>query len=253
LVLFAVGARYIDELTAYKYATYYLQDALEALILWRGHTKVSIFGKEFKLPMHSLNAFLVCVLLVERPQLVPSFFFASIGWLMLAVMGFRRNSPDPWIRCRSFLELLQVLILGKPLLDPRPIEAFENEEEARKFVEEFEERVKKAEEEAAKIAEEAAKLEEEREKELAELGDLDTDISSGKSGGRSINPYRAFLWPAQQYLFMAVKAIRLVKNIVLWTECYYAFWVTFGCFVLSIVYVLRGSDETLLFAAPLSL
>lgn len=246
-------ARYIDELTAYKYATYYLQDALLALFLWRGHTSVSIFGKEFKLPIHSLNSFLVCVLLVERPQLAPSFFFATIGWLMLAVMGFRRNSPNPWIRCRSFFELLQVLILGKPLLAPRPIEAFENEEEARKFVEDFQNRVKEAEEEAEKVAEENAKLEEEREKELAELGDLDTDISSMKRGGVTINPYRAFLWPAQQYLCMVVKAIRLGKNIILWEECYFAFWITLGCFVLSIVYVLRNSDGLLLFTPLLFL
>jgi hypothetical protein len=65
----------------------YVQDALMALLLWRGTLRLELFGKSLMFPIHSLAAFLLAVFLVERPQLLPSFCFASIAWLLLATMG----------------------------------------------------------------------------------------------------------------------------------------------------------------------
>ena len=76
----------------YSYLTIYyaLEDAFVSLILWRGASiiflpKPSLRTRSIKwvnvnVPLHSLVAFIAVVNLVENPDLLPSFFFASIGW-----------------------------------------------------------------------------------------------------------------------------------------------------------------------------
>lgn len=76
----------------YSYLTIYyaLEDAFVSLILWRGASvivlpKPSVRTRSIKwvnvyVPLHSLVAFVAVVNLVENPDLLPSFFFASIGW-----------------------------------------------------------------------------------------------------------------------------------------------------------------------------
>ena len=91
----------------------YVEDALITLLLWRGHFPVKIDGKEYLLPIHSFNAFVVAIMLVERPEYYPSFCFAVIAWVMVAVMGWRRNNPDVWSRCYSFAEILEKIVVGK--------------------------------------------------------------------------------------------------------------------------------------------
>jgi len=61
-----------------SYLTIYygLEDALIRLFLWRGGKK--LLGVKF--PITSLIAFLSFINIVEKPDLIPTLFFASIGW-----------------------------------------------------------------------------------------------------------------------------------------------------------------------------
>jgi hypothetical protein len=90
---------YVDELTEYQQSVFYLEDAVMTLLLWRGHFRVKLGATEIMLPVHSFNAFVVAVLLVENPEYFPSFCFAVIAWILIAVMGWKRNSADVWGRC----------------------------------------------------------------------------------------------------------------------------------------------------------
>ena len=92
---------YIEELLALQHAVYYIQDAVMALILWRGTFPVPYLGG-VRIPIHSMSAFFALTTLVERPQLFPAFFFAAVGRYMIAVMDYRRSLPNPWIRCKTF-------------------------------------------------------------------------------------------------------------------------------------------------------
>jgi hypothetical protein len=110
---------HIEELLSHLQAWYYVEDALKNVLLWRGHFPINIripgkvenvpehagfFAKytkqwtTIKLPIHSLNAFLVGTMLVEKPTLAPSVFCVWIAWLLVAVMGYRRNNPNPWYK-----------------------------------------------------------------------------------------------------------------------------------------------------------
>lgn len=216
---------------------YYIQDAVMAVLLWRGHFTCTIAGYNVKLPLHSLNSFIILTTLVEHPRLAPCFFFASIGWLLVAVMGWRRRSPDPWSRCKPYRELAETLALGKSMAPPDSIESFENAEEAAKFHEKMQKRIIDA-EEAARVAYE--KQQKESAEEMAEIEGVgaDTDISTkhGSSIVSSIDVFRPFLYPIQQYLDLAVGYVRIVRNIVIWDESYISFWVTTGCFGLAVIF-----------------
>jgi hypothetical protein len=79
-----------DELMSYLTIYYGLQDAVVRLFLWRGGQKVFIPVPDIKtksirwtcaqFPLTSLIVFLAFINLVEKPDLLPSFFLASIGW-----------------------------------------------------------------------------------------------------------------------------------------------------------------------------
>jgi hypothetical protein len=144
---------------------------------------------------------LVAVLLVERPQLFPSFFLFGVAWLLLAVMMYRRQLPDRWSRCKSYSELMSTLLLGDSGTPPDSIAAFENYEEAQRFAEAWRTRITEAEDSAAKAYQNSVRRQEELATEMEEIDETDTDIST-KQGGMSIDPFKPILFPVQQNLAM---------------------------------------------------
>ena len=225
---------YLDELREYQQILFYLEDGLMALLLWRGQFPLKIGSTTYALPMHSINAFIAATLLVERPQLFPSFAFACIAWLLLAVMGHRRKSANLWARCKSYDQIFHALVLGDTKTPPQKIEPFEEYEAAKNELEEWLRRIEEAEKKAERDFEEAQKQEAERLKELEEIGDADADISTKVGGGVTIDPIKAALFPVQLLLGVACRKIRFVRHIVTWEESYFAFWITTASILLSV-------------------
>ncbi|KAG7350839.1 C2 domain containing protein [Nitzschia inconspicua] len=228
---------YVEELQSLQYSLFYIEDALMALLLWRGHFGVKVFGKQFKLPIHSFNMFVVSIFLVEFPQLIPSFTFASVAWLLIAVMGWRRNSQNVWTRCYSYAELLRKLALGDSLAPPHNYKPYENFDAAKEEMEKWVNRVEEAQKKAARDLIEAQQVEEERLKEQEDIGEADTDIGTKVGGGISIDPMKAALYPIQLMLGIVCRGIRFVKNVIIWEESYFSFWIATGSLVLAIVCV----------------
>ena len=203
------------------------------LLLWRGHFPLLIGSKTYKLPLHSFNAFMVLITLVEQPQYIPSFCFAIIAWVLIAVMGHRRNSANVWNRCKSYAEIMEALIFGKTTEKPHNIKPFEGYDEAKAEMQEWLRRIEEAEKLAERKYFEAQKAEEERLKELEEIGDADADISTKVGGGISIDPIKAALYPVQLLLGTICLHLRFVKNVIIWEECYFAFWIATASSILS--------------------
>lgn len=228
---------YVEELLSYQHLMYYIQDAVMSVLLWKGHFECTILGHDIKLPLHSMNAFITLTTLVEHPRLAPCFFFASIGWLLVAVMGWRRRAPDPWSRCKPYTEFAETLALGNSMAAPPSIDSYENAEEAAKFQESMQQRIIDA-EESARVAYE--KQQKEQEEEMAEIegvgGDADISTKQGSGIVSSIDVFKPFLFPIQQYLDLAVGYVRIVRNVIVWQEAYISFWVTTGCFGLAVVF-----------------
>jgi hypothetical protein len=212
----------------------YIEDAALSLLLWRGQFSLTVFRTEFMLPIHSLFAFILAVVLVENPELYPSFCFACIAWLLLAVVGWREKNPDVWSRCHSFAEIFEKVIFGKCSTGPHDIKSFHDFDKAAAAVETWMKRIKAADELAKRQEAEASKEEAEYLKEMEEIGDADADIST-KVGGLSIDPFKSTLYPVQLLLADCCRVLRFVKNIVRWEEAYFSFWITVGSAFLAIV------------------
>jgi hypothetical protein len=226
--------RYVDELREYQHALFHVEDGIMTLLLWRGHLPVKIGSSTIKLPIHSLYAFLVAITLVENPQLYPSFCFASIAWLLLAVMGARRHTANVWGRSKSYGEIMQQLIFGEITTPPPSYKPFHNYEHAKDELEEWVRRIEESEKRADREYVEAQKLEEERLQELEEIGDADADISTKVGGGISFDPIKAALFPVQQLVGVICRKLRFVRNIIIWEECYFSFWIANGCMILAV-------------------
>lgn len=206
----------------------YIEDGILGILLWRGTLPISGTGDgTIYLPIHSITAFFVAIYLVENPNLFPSFFFASLAWIMLAANGYRRYTPDIWSRCKGFDDFLMVLMLGESQLPPHSIKPYENHEKAQAFLEDWKKRLADSEAAAAKSIKEAEKRQQEYERELAEIGEEHVDIST-KGSSLSVDPFKPILFPLQQTLAIVCRYIRHVKFIILWEECYISFWITAG-------------------------
>jgi hypothetical protein len=225
---------YVDELREYQHILFYLEDAVTTLLLWRGHFPLKIGSKELLIPIHSLNAFIVAIVLVEHPQFYPSLCFATIAWVLIAVMGWRRNNPDEWGRCQSYAEIMEKILLGKTRTPPHNIKPFQGFEKAKEALEEWMKRISDAQAKAEREYIEAQEEEQERLKELEEIGDADADISTKVGGGISLDPVKAALHPVQLILGMICGALRFVKHVVYWEEAYFSFWIATGSAILAV-------------------
>ena len=220
------------------------------LLLWRGHLPLALGSRTIKLPLHSFNAFLVAIVLVEWPQLIPSFCFASVAWVLLAVMGWRRNSANVWSRCKSYGEVMQALFLGEIRTPPQSIKPFEGFEGAKLEMEQWMKRIEDAQERSKEAYEKSQKDERERLKELEEIGDTETDISTKVGGGITIDPIKSALYPVQLLLGVICTKLRFVKNVIIWEECYFTFWITtfsailaFASFFIPWFWILKWSSR----------
>jgi hypothetical protein len=232
--------RYIEELLSLQHILFFLQDACIALLLWRGTLPVRIpyVDKTILFPIHSLSALLIVVLMVERPHLIPSIFFASIAWFMLATQAYRRSLPDIWSRCKSTQEFVEILLSGESQNPPDNIRRLENYEAAQAFIDRWKKRIADAELAAAKAVEEQIQAQEEYERQMEEVGDTtDIDITSQSRGGVTIDPFKSLLYPVQQNLALVCRYLRHIRHIITWQECYIAFWITAGCVLLAFVCV----------------
>jgi hypothetical protein len=227
--------RYIDELREYQYVSLYIEDAVMTLLLWRGHYALNMFGEKFMLPLHSVVAFFLSVVLVENPELYPSFCFACITWLLISVMSWRSEQPDVWKRCHSFAEIVEKMILGRCSTRPHSIKPLHEHGKVLAAKEKWMKRIADADALAQRQYLEAEKEEAERLKEMAEIGEADADISTKVGGGISIDPVRATLFPVQLYLGQVCRALCFVKNILTWDEPYFSFWIASGSAFLAVV------------------
>ena len=232
--------KYIEELMTYQRALFYVQDGLKSIILWRGHHPVSICSCTIKLPIRSLLVFVAAVIVVEHPKYLLSFILASLGLVLSSSLGFRRNSPSKWIRCRTYHYHLRTLIFGKGISPPQTIEPYENAEEFKEFEKNWEEKVKTYEEEAEKARIENLKKQEEYQKEMAAIGDANVDISTKGGGGVmgtgvTIDPFAALWVQIQTILEQVISIMRFVRNVVIWEESYIAFWITTSLYLLAIL------------------
>jgi hypothetical protein len=50
-----------------------------------------------------------------------------------------------------------------------------------------------------------------------------------------LDPVRAALYPIQLMLGIAVRGVRVAKNVVTWQEAYFSFWISTGSLLLAIL------------------
>ena len=204
--------------------------------MWRPQSKVTVLGKTFGIATHSLIAFVCFTYLVERPEFLPSFFFLSMAWFLIAVMSFRRRSPNPWTRCKSYGEIFNMLILGKSMTPPDLFKPNENIHETRAVVDDWQKRILESEERAKKAYEDSLKAQEEYEKDMAEIGEAKTDIST-KAGGVSVDIFKPIFFPIQKNLAIVCRTLRYMKAVVTWDECYFSFWLASLSIVLGFAFL----------------
>merc|ERR1712174_111062 len=68
-------------------------------------------------------------------------------------------------------------------------------------------------------------------KELDNVGD---SIIESKGVNVSVDPMKPILYPVQKNLGIVCDVLRVMKNLIIWEECYYSFWLTMGSFVVGV-------------------
>ncbi len=103
---------FIDEFFEYlEQISSEISYSLDSLLFWRG--QVSFFNVE--LPLYSAAVYFSAIYVIERPRLIPSYFFFCCGWILLAISGNRSDYPAPLYRSKSFLYYMSKMLLPSNL------------------------------------------------------------------------------------------------------------------------------------------
>lgn len=228
----------VEELLSYKLVLFYAKQAFVDVILWRRHFPVQLPGWSRKvcLPLNSIGAFVAGVYVVERPHLLPSLFFALIGWMLTVVLAFRNgHGVSPWTRCKPFSEHVRMLALDTTM-QPQTIKPGERQVEAEAFAEKWESRIKESEEMAIltnKKYQERLRLHQE---ELEEIGEIEEISTKPGGSGISVDPLRVVWIRLQDALEYVVHAVRFLWAVCVWEEAYISFWLCVFSYILAVLF-----------------
>jgi hypothetical protein len=223
---------YRSELTGYLDVLYYITQALVTVILWRAHTEVKIAGKKIRIPIHSLIAFTMSILLIDNFNYLPSFWLFSIAWLLLATNEQRQRNPSPWTGSMTFLQMWHAVLLDKA--PGYEIADHENEAAIRRHqaaIEERKEKEVKSAKEASMLQEKLMAMDEEVD------GDVDEDLQTKFGGPGTFNLLAKVLLPLQHNLGLVCRVLRIISSVMTWNESFMAFNIVNACLAAGIVFL----------------
>ena len=227
---------YSNELLAYLDIIDDIMESLMTVWLWRPTFSVN---KTTKIPLHSFTAFVWGVAVTWNYNLLPSFWLFCVGWILLACNELVCSHPSRWRHCPPYPELFKRLVLGASSTEQ--LAAASPEEAA--VIDKYDASVKEAAARKQKEKEEAANQETKYAEEMAAEQEMaeNAEQVGGKKGGLKLDPTAALmkplLYPIQKQLRPIVHMLRIVKNIILWGEAYYTFWIVTACFAGSLLLI----------------
>jgi hypothetical protein len=179
------------------------------------------------LPLHSIFVFGFGICVAEDFNLIPSFLYFSMAWLMLAKLGEQRENDNPWHHCRSYTEMWSDFATGNPSPeDIRPCLSLQQiQHESKADLLELEE----------KDADEIIRDMMQEEEEELKKSHLTRQIESNRKNGMIVNmqPLKKALLPIQMKLGKVCVGIRVAKSLLSWHSCLYSFVLTNICIVLG--------------------
>ena len=201
-------------------------DGIKAVILWRGHFPLHICSYSFKAPFHSMTAFTWAILLALNFDRFPSFICFMFAWILFAMLEFQRANPNPWKRPRTYISMLNELIFNRPF-GCQTIEKNANIEAIMDYDEQRKERMRlrkeavdrmnvQNEQDALRLAEEKKQLDEQTHDHSANL-----TVGANKL---ILAPFKGILDPVQKYLFWTCIYLRVGRNVLMWRDSVFAFW-----------------------------
>lgn len=221
--------------TLYQLSYVYTKRALVNVLLWRGTFPLKFPGSRspsIYLPINSIFLFASSATVVEKPSLLPTYFFGCLTLIMFATMNFVQSNPSPWSKRKSFYDIL-LSLTGKSFRAPERITANQNKEESENFETYWRNKIQETEHDSQLRYEENLEMYKEQMIYNDEIEKLDDDIAT-KNKGLSIDPFKPYIYPLQIYLFWICKSLRVLRYILLWNEPYYAFLVTAASIVLCV-------------------
>ena len=235
---------HIEELHDYLNLIDNIIEALIVLWLWRGHYRISVCNNELLLPLHSLILFIWVLLISWNFDLLASFGIFSIAWFFLAMNGAQRRNPSPWYQAPQYFAMFcQVFFRLRTRKTKASIQENENAVEYEQYIKTEEERqalVEKRREIEAQIIQNL--INEYMEGLKDTKNDAQESLNTNKGGGLitkvkgmsidnlgKVDPVKKILYPIQLELGNLVLILRSMKNVAIWRQPVYAFWITTIC------------------------
>ncbi len=212
----------IEELLEYQNIIFYIRDALKTLLLWRAHYPLNLLCCRIWLPLHSMVMFSFAIVIAEFPEYIPSLFFASIAWFMLALLELERKRPNPWDRPPSYGSLLLRFITNRAR--PETIAEFQDSDADREYMRMLMVRTESYKYEMDQMLKELnaeAELQEQMESQRKERASKQKRKRLPK-----IQIFKGILEPIYVAILPLVLQIRGVKSVLRWDRFYVAFWIT---------------------------
>ena len=219
----------IEELLKYQLVYFDFLEGIKTVLFWRSHTK--FIG--INIPLHSMIFFSFTIVLIEYPMYSMSVAFASIAWLMLALLEMQRKDPSPWNRPPSYFTLMRTFLTGNA--QTIDIDANHNNEATARHV-----KMKKREHIERENMTEQFWETFYSDGELMEQLTADNDKVFEKTQKAGRLPFREVLHPIQKTIVYIIMQLRLLSRICSWDLVHVSFWITTAAIILSIASLFVG-------------
>lgn len=223
---------YIDEIIQgyIRRLVYAVADEGRSLIFWQAHTQmqVSMAGGVVVFPLYSFLVFIMGMMAVEHPQLIPGITLCFASMFMLAQLHRRNRSSNPWKRCNSFGHYARAFI-GRSSSTPKfdSIAVNEGWEESKADEERLKKRIERDQEFAVK--------KEAVEKELEKIEQFRIE---SKSKDFIHLELLEVLGKVQGIVGDVCRLIRFIDSIIMWEEGDLAFFLTLALLGIGAVFLL---------------
>jgi len=248
---------HIDELWGYQYLLVYVLLASNALVSWQStfFFRMPFSGdRDIGIPLDSIIAYASLSYLIEHVvEFLPSFIFMCIAWLLLSTNRYIRSHPSKFRHCYSFMDFMSLFFVPHKRLSPIHIPRGFNRTEIRRH--RRREQVLRSEFFPETVEDKFYVFINERSYEQNIIGeniDIATKVKPHNTLAGSfldsVELLKFWIYPWQLRLGKLCRILRSVRNIVMWEQSYWSFWLTCAslvcaviCFFVPCLFILKWS------------
>lgn len=209
----------MDEIRSYLSNFPQVLEVVRDVIFWRNTSIISLRSYTFHFPLRSFLLFIIGLIILRFPSLLPSSLTGLFLALFLNMMRSRRSEKNPWMRCPSVHDLTRTLLFNDNMnsvtiaVDP----SYEHQEDEPVEIVEYDN--------------------DETKSVRMTMRDVPSENKSPSKFELALDIFKPNLFSLQQQLIATIEWIRIMRRILTWEEAVLSFWLSLIFLIVTVIFL----------------